>query len=97
MIALTASVTRERTTGMGFIIVITPHVVGHADVTFCSFVLVASEENEALVTRLVQAIEAGVALTDVSIKPISGGGAFVSAKEEFSLRRLNADLTRLGF
>jgi hypothetical protein len=97
MITLAAIVSHEHATGMGKVIYITPHVVGRPDVTYTSFVLEENEKNKLLATRLAAAIEGGVAFSNVFIETVAGGQDYITAKEEFSIRRLTTDLRRLGY
>lgn len=72
---------------------VTPCLVG-CDIAFRVSVRVRSHR---MAVRLVKAIEAGVALIDVSVQKDLFGNEYLASCLRVRMQSINADLTRLGF
>lgn len=77
------------------------HVEAHAPTDLVERTYVSGwtlkPKDRVLVTRLVCAIEAGAALTDLTVKTDVLGKTYVASTSTVLGRTLNADLKRLGF
>jgi|TARA_R110000824_G_scaffold190282_5_gene371798 hypothetical protein len=69
----------------------------HANVDRPSTYGLSTGKNRKIAERLAAAINAGVAVVDTEVLTDVNGDTYVSGRNQFYGRRLNADLKRLGF